>query len=243
MSFIQAVSKITDEIKLRIDPEKIWFRGMDSAHVSMIDFEIPKSYFSDYEVENEEIINILLEKVTKFLKGVKKNETIELTLDKEGGKLVVRIISGYTREFAVPLLDVGETSPLGLPKVEFPVMYRISASALQEALKNVKQISDKVKLIATMDELKIKGESDEGYETAISLKYGGVEVIEREIKDESKLPATSTYNIDIMSGVVKELYRISDSVALSFGTDLPLKLSFDIPGELKFDFYLAPRIE
>ena len=206
MSFIQAVSKITDEIKLRIDPEKIWFRGMDSAHVSMIDFEIPKSYFSDYEVENEEIVNILLEKVTKFLKGVKKNETIELTLDKESGKLTVRIISGYIREFAVPLLDVGETSPLGLPKVEFPVMYRISASALQEALKNVKQISDKVKLIATMDELKIKGESDEGYETAISLKYGGVEVIEREIKDESKLPATSTYNIDIMSGVVTVSY-------------------------------------
>ena len=243
VSFIQAVSKITDEMRLRISPEKVWFRGMDSAHVSMIDFELPKSYFVEYSVEKEEIINVVVEKLIKFLKGVKKDEKLGITFDRERGKLIVKAIGNYVREFATPLLDVGETTSLGLPKVDFPVTFKITCSVLQDALKDIRQITDKVRFYATEEELQIKGESDEGYETAISLKYESRDVIDREIRDKERLPASATYNVEIINGVVKEISRVSELVSLSFGTDLPLKLKFDFSNNIKFDFYLAPRIE
>ncbi|RLG61190.1 hypothetical protein DRN86_00540 [Candidatus Geothermarchaeota archaeon] len=237
--FILAVSKITDEIRLQISPEKVWFRGMDSAHVSMIDFEISKKLFSEYQVDKEQTVSVLLEKVIKFLKGVKKNEKLELAMDETTGRLKIRAIGRYSREFITPLLDVGETRTLGTPKVEFPVKIKMACSVLEHALDNIKQISDKVKFEALLNELKIKGESDEGYETVISVDYDSPEVYEKEIKKESM----ATYNVEIMTGVVKELSKISELVSLNFGTDLPLKLAFEMLEGMKFDFYLAPRIE
>ena len=243
VTFLTAISKITDEIVLRVKEGGLAFRGMDTAHISMIDMLLPRSYFSVYELdEGEEVLSVMADKVVKFLKSVKKNERLEISKDKERGRMVMKAVSGYIREFAVPLLSLEESPELGLPKVELPVTYKITCSILVEALKNIKQVSDRVKLLATQDELQIRGESDEGYETAVSLKYGSVEVIDREVRDESKLPASSTYNIDLLEGVSKELKKVADVVSVSFGSALPLKLSFEISGDLKFDFYLAPRV-
>ena len=64
-------------------------------------------------------------------------------------------------------------------------------------------------------------------------------VLDAKLKDG----ASATYNVELMSSVVAELERISSIVNLDYGTDLPLKLTFEFPEEQRFNFYLAPRIE
>lgn len=240
VSYLSAISKITDEVCFHIDTDKLWFRGMDPAHISMIDFEIPKDDFSSYEPAKEEaVVCVLLDRLLPFVKKSRKDEKMEVLMDPKAGKFRIKITGNYRREFLTPVLDTTEKSPLKLPKVEYMTNIKMTTSALKEALRDIKLISEKVKITSSEDKLELRGETEEGIETAVTFLATDVDVLDAKLKDG----ASATYNVELMSSVVAELERISSIVNLDYGTDLPLKLAFEFPEEQRFNFYLAPRIE
>ncbi|MFQ5710192.1 MAG: hypothetical protein ACE5GD_00280 [Candidatus Geothermarchaeales archaeon] len=239
ISFFSAISKITDEVCLHVLEDRLWFRGMDPAHVSMIDFEVSKENFTEYESEGETVACILLEKPLSFIKKAKKGDKMEMVYEEKEGKLRVRVIGNYVKEFLVPLLDTVDRAPLKLPKVEFTSRIKMTTSAVKEALDDVKLVSEKVRVATSEDSLQLRGESDEGVEAAVTFSFHDIDILETELKEKS----VATYNVELMSSIVKELEKVAGVVTFSYGTDLPLKLSFEFPERQKFDFYLAPRIE
>ncbi|NIM46370.1 MAG: hypothetical protein GTO54_12255 [Nitrososphaeria archaeon] len=239
ISFLSAISKITDEACFHVQDEKIWFRGMDPAHVSMIDFEVSKENFTEYEAGEETTTCILLEKLLAFVKKAKRGDKLEMLYKEKEGRLTVRVIGNYVKEFIVPLLDTVDRAPLKLPKVDFTSNIKMTTPAVKEALNDVKLVSEKVKIITSEDNLQLRGESEEGIEAAVTFSFSDIDILETELKEMS----VATYNVELMSNVVRELERVSGVVTFSYGTDLPLKLGFEFPGQQKLDFYLAPRIE
>ena len=240
VSFLSAISKITDEACFHVSKEKIWFRGMDAAHVSLIDFSIPREGFLEYEAGDEEtVVCFLIDKLLRFIQRGKKTDKMELIFDEKVGRLKVRILGAHVKEFLTPLLDTMDRSPLKVPKVDYSSEIKMTTSALKTALADIKLVSEKVKVEATRDKIQFKGETYEGIETITTFSFTDVDILDTNIKSE----ASATYNVDMMASIVNELEKISGVTTLSFGTDLPLKLSFEFPEGQHFDFYLAPRIE
>jgi proliferating cell nuclear antigen len=213
---------------------------MDAAHVSLIDFSMPKESFLEYEAgEEETIVCLLLDKLLRFIQRGKKTDKMEWIFDEKIGKLKVRIIGDHTKEFLTPLIDVADRSPLKIPKVDYSSDIKMTTSALKTALADIKLVSEKVKVEALKDRVQFKGETYEGIETVTTFSFTDVDVLEPNIRSE----ASATYNVDMMANIVNELERVSGVSTLSFGPDLPLKLCFEFPEGQHFDFYLAPRIE
>lgn len=238
--FLSAIQNVTDEACFHVDSERIWLRGMDAAHVSLIDFAVSKEDFEEYEAGEEEVVVcILLDKLLPFLKKTKKGDRVEMTYDEKAGKLKVKVLGEYVREFITPLLDTRDRSPLKLPKVDYTNSVKLTTGALSDALKDIQIISEKVKISTTKEILTFKGETYEGIETTATLHHTDISILEADIKQE----ATSTYNVELMTSILKELEKISAVVNFSYGTDLPLKMAFEFPENQTFDFYLAPRIE
>jgi len=56
--FFNAIEKLTDEACFWISEESILFRDLDTARISMIDFELQRDYFTEYEYSGEEKIPV-----------------------------------------------------------------------------------------------------------------------------------------------------------------------------------------
>ncbi len=238
--FLSAIRKITDEACFHIASDRIWLRGMDAAHVSLIDFAVPKGDFADYQAgEEESVVCILLDKLLPFLKKTKRGDRMEMIYDEKVGKFKVRVLGEYVREFITPLLDTKDRSPLKVPKVDYTGQIKMTTAALSDALKDIQLISEKVKISTTKETLTLMGETYEGIETTATLHHTDIAILEADIKEE----ATATYNVELMTSVLNEIEKISAIVDFGYGTDLPLRMVFEFPEEQTFDFYLAPRIE
>ena len=240
LSILSAISKINEQVTFNINQETVSYRGMDTAHISLIDFEMKKDDFVDYHVEGDNVkVCFLLDKALRFIKKAKKGQKIELILERNVEKIKFKIISGHAREFVTPLMDDATENTLKLPKVEYKCSIRMTTESFKEALEDIKLVSDKVKLISLKEKLILKGETYEGVETSTTFSKDDVDILEINVEDE----AAAVYNVEMMSNVVNEISKVSEILSVNFGTNLPVKIDFEFPEKQLFNFYLAPRVE
>jgi proliferating cell nuclear antigen len=53
----------------------------------------------------------------------------------------------------------------------------------------------------------------------------------------------ATYNLNYLSQIAKAAAATAELVTVEFTTNMPIRLTFDIPQQGRLAYYLAPRIE
>lgn len=234
-TIIEAIAVLIEEASLVITPEGVKLRALDPSRTAMIDLSIPKEAFEDFSCEEEVRVGINFDDMKKILKRCKKDDKIEY--DVAGGKVRVKIIGKATRQFILPLIDIGGEA-LPTPKVVFTVKAKLSSDALDEAVRDAEVIADAVKFEATEEALILKALSDKG---DLEVRFGkeSEALFEYEVQEG----AVASYSLDYLADIVKKAAKISDIVSIEFATNKPIALTFEIPHGGRLAYYLAPRIE
>ncbi len=229
-----SIAELIDEAVINVNPERVKLLATDRAMVAAVDFELKKSFFEEYEVDQEQDIGLNIVDLTSILKRSKKSSTISFVL--EDSRFRVLIKNGTQRRFQLPVLDISKEEVPNLEQLEeqFKVKVELLGNVLEEFLKDAKLITDavifsvkdkKFKMEAIGDVSKAEVELEAGDEGLISLE--GVE-------------ARAKYPLDYLRKIMKAS-KASDSVSLYFANDFPLKISFNISSDVKLDFVVAPR--
>jgi len=234
-SVIDAISEIIDEANFVATPEGLSLRAMDPSHVAMVEVELPKSFFDDYECEENINIGVNLDEFRKILRrgSAKDRLSLEVTSDR---KLKIIFSNKAERSFSIPLLDIAGEE-IASPSIEFNVYGRLASEVFEDAIKDASLISDYVKISADGDFLKISASGERG-DVEVKLSEASGSLIELNVKE----PSSSTYSLNYLEDLVKAS-RASEILVLEFSTDMPLKLSFELPNEGRITYYLAPRVE
>jgi proliferating cell nuclear antigen len=232
-----AIAILVDEATFKLDPDGMKLRAMDPSRVAMIDFEWPKTVFEEYQCDVPIKMCINITELLKLLKRAGRDETVELALDEQTGKLQVKIAGKYARNFTMPTLEASEED-VPTPKITFNVRVKATAEGLSQAIEDAQLVSDHVKIEADSEKLTFNASGDL-MGAVITIQKGSDTLLDLEAKE----PAKATFSLSYLSEIIKAASATSDIATLEFSADMPIKLDFHQPKEGKLTFYLAPRIE
>ncbi len=233
---IDAIEVLVDEAVFKINSEAMSVRAMDPSHVAMVDVYLPAGIFEEYECSGDESIGLSLDEMGKVMRRASTSDELELNLDEATSSLRVQLKGATTRTFKLSLLDIGGEEP-PTPSITFNVEAKILSDALVQAMKDAELFSDHVQISSTPDGLLITASGDtSGVE--VKIDKGSEALLELKTTENSR----AIYALNYLSDMIKAA-SVSDTVILSFSTDMPLKLEFRILGEGRVTYWLAPRIE
>ena len=232
-----AISILVDEATFKIEPDGLKLRAMDPSRVAMIDFEWPKTIFDLYECSEPSKMCINISELLKLLKRAGKDESAELTLDDKTGRLQIKILGKYSRNFTMSTLEASEEE-VPTPKITFNVKAKTTTSGLSQAIEDAQLVSDHVKIEADSEKITLNATGDLMGAT-ITLQKGSDALLDLETKEPSK----ATFSLSYLSEIIKAASATSDIATLEFSTDMPVRIDFQQIKEGKLTFFLAPRIE
>lgn len=234
---LRAISVVIDEASFIIGMDGIRLRAMDPSRVAMVDFEMKKTSFDEYEVEEEMKVCISLKDLLKILRRVGKDDVIELSLDRDSGHFLVTLKGKYMRTFNIPVLEAGEEE-VPEPKLTFNAKATLTTDDFHEMLREASLVSDNVRIELNDESLVMVAKGDVAG-AKIEIKKGSDALISIDVKE----PSRATFSLDYLEEIVSAASDTSDIVTLEFSTDMPIRLDFRQRYDGKLMYLVAPRVE
>ncbi|WXG45633.1 MAG: proliferating cell nuclear antigen (pcna) [Candidatus Atabeyarchaeum deiterrae] len=235
-SVVESLSTLVDQANFVVTPSSLRLRAMDPIRVAMVDFELSKEAFEEYQCSAETRMGINLEEMGKIMRRAGSGDSLELVHDEKSNKMIARFRGKSIRTFSLSLLDLGTEEP-PTPKVEFNVNAKLTTEAIAEAIKDAEVVSDQVKVIAKPDNLTMQASGDTN-DALVEFRKGSEALLDLEVKEDS----TAIYALNYLSDMMKAS-SISETIILQFSTNMPLRIDFNISNGGRITYFLAPRRE
>ncbi len=236
-NIVEALSKIIDEVSLKLTPEGARIRAMDPAKIALIDIWLPSSAFLEYSVEEEVTAGFNVAGLLKLLRRGRRGDRLDLEVTPE--KITVRMVGDVVKKYVFNNLEVLEPEIPGELPFTFKVSATILADLFKEAVKDAETVGETMELEAPDENtLYIRGVGAEGGGVEARLTVEAGQIIEYRVEE----PCKSRYSIDYLKYVLS-LTKVADTAILEFSSNSPLRLRFTMPSEGRVDYLLAPKIE
>ena len=231
-----AVKTLVEEATFEANSEALTFRAMDPSHVALVDLSLPNSSFSSFECDKPFKFSVRVEDLVKLVGRSDAKDSVEISSTEEDA-IAVKLSNGYKREFTIHLIE-STAGAAPLPKLEFDTKASLTKTIMEKVLGDVTVDSDQVTIQASKDKLTFSGKSDVG-KAEIGLAKNDADVLELNVGADSK----ATYSIDYISGILKALGGVTDTVQLEFSTKKPIRLDMMLNDQgAKLRYFLAPRV-
>jgi len=228
---ITGVSKVIKEGVFKADENGLRLKAMDPSHVILVDLMFPADSFSEYSSEGEEIA-LNLEEFSKLLRRAKTEDRLALEL--KGNQLEVSLLGRVKRKFLEPLIEL-ETQEIGEPKIPFKVDARFMADQLREAVRDIEFIGDNFGIKAMDGKLLFFNESELG-RAEVVLSTENDTLIALELEEEQQ----AYYSLDYIKSIVPAAQK-AEIARLQFSSEMPCKITFELPQGAWLAVYVAPR--
>ncbi|MEZ0393635.1 MAG: DNA polymerase sliding clamp [Desulfurococcaceae archaeon] len=233
---IAALSNFIEEGVFVVDEKGLSLRAIDSARINLVEFIMPRDAFAEYDVKGAGSVAVNLEDLAKVLRNAARGD--ELALAAEEGALLITFEGHGRRTFSLPQLTMAaeEISELS---INFTAKASLVPALFNDVIKAVSGMADTITLKATKKDEKLivaaRGDVAESI-TEFSLDSGSL--LEIAVEEDSE----STYTIEYIENVLP-VAKIANKLDLEFGTQVPLKLEFELPQGGRLRHYVSPRIE
>lgn len=226
---VAIISELVTEVKLRINKDGMSLTALDPANVAMVYFKIPADLFSEFQVEQEEVLGINLENLRAVLRRSEVGSS--LTLQKEENLLRIGIAGRIKRDFTLALIDIqGEDKEM--PKWEFKSVIKMDSQAFVDVIEDSAVVSDACSFTASPDKFIVEAHGP--------LNSARAEFTTEEIELYSD-NSTARFSLEYLQKFMKGT-KISSRVSISFSDNHPMRIDFPT-GNVMLSFVLAPRIE
>ncbi|MEM4312026.1 MAG: proliferating cell nuclear antigen (pcna) [Nitrososphaerales archaeon] len=234
---VDAIATLVEEATFEVNPSALSFRAMDPSHVALIDLYWPNTAFDNFECDKDVKFSVRISDFKKLMDRAGSKDTIEISM-KDESSLIVRIISDYSSEFSIHLIE-STYGPTPLPKLSFNAKAIIDLKTFRKILEDISTLADHVTISATKEKIVFSGKSDTG-NVAVELISSSPALKLLEIKEDSK----ATYNVNYLTSISRAAKDISETISYEFSNKMPLRLQFQLTEQGgNISFYLAPRIE
>jgi len=228
---IGIISELVNEVRFKIDKNKIEMIAMDPANVSLVVFRLLSPAFAEYDVPNNEELAVSLDNLKQVLRRAKPSDTIILELDKDKNRLKVQLAGEHTRIFNLALIDIDEQEQK-IPELNFPLQIKMASYILDEAIEDMGVVAESVALKADSGKFII---TSEGNISSAKVEFANVS-FPKKVGD-----ACAKYSLEYLKKMVKGS-KLSDDVLIQFNDDYPLNLEYSLVDKMQLIFILAPRV-
>ena len=232
---LAAVGEIIDEGVFKLGKDGISLIAADRAMVAVADFKILATAFEEYKIDEEKNIGLNIANLLSILKRAKAKD--KLILELKDSKLELTLQNSSKRRFVLPLLDITQEEIPPIDQLEFTTKAEIKSDILKAGIDDAEVVADSVVFEAKPNKFAMRAEGDIS-SAELELEKGNEALLEIKAKDETR----ARYPLDYLKKMAKAA-KVADSVALEWGQDYPMKLSFKVLDKLNLSFILAPRVQ
>jgi len=226
---ISIISEMVLEVKMKVNKEGVSITAVDPANVAMISFKLPASAFSEFEVDNEEVLGVSLDSLKAVLRRCSSGSI--LTITKQENSIKLEIADKIKREFNLALIEV-EGEEKEIPSLDFVTKIEMPCVDFSAAIEDCAVVADSCAFVSESDKFIIQAKGSlNSFKSQFSSDELNIQAQE----------ATSKYSLEYLQKMMKAT-KITDKVVINFSTDYPLRLDFNTPF-IELGFILAPRVE
>lgn len=232
-----ALKTVVDRIPIIVAPDNFAIEALSPDKVVLVLVELPSASFEEYSVNEEVRIVAERDDLVRALRRAGKRDKVSIEYVAGTRELRVKVFNlrmNLEREFVVPISDVA-FERVGPIEVDLEVSTSLPSSELATIIKDVTVVGDEMMLHYTGKELKVLAQGDVGSYEAVLRHFQPLSYLEASVSN-----AMAKYGVEHLKAIVK-LISLADECKISFGTDKPLKISFEVPGGGRVFVWIAPR--
>jgi|SRR3989344_1276865 len=224
---VEIISELVTEVRLKFTENGLTITAIDPANVAMVNFKLPKSSFSHFEINNDRL-GINLDNLKQVLKRCGIGS--QLVMETEENMLKIFIHDRIKRNFNLALIEI-QSEDKELPSLEFAARVEIASVDLVASIEDCNVVSDACTFHIKEGNFIIEAKSL----NSTRSEFSG---------DEVKLQAEdckAKYSLEYLQKFMKGA-KMSVKTVLNFASDYPLKMSVTNE-QMELTFILAPRVE
>lgn len=251
-NILKHLKHFSQDISILINEERLYAQGMDSSHASMFELVLKNEWFTTYEIEEDIVLGINCELISKVLNCLNNGQTITMEYDTKKDDLTISLIPRdgekcMKKEFKIPLMDL-DNELMEIPDAEYTADLEIVSQEFYQLVDEMSIFGDTLGVNCTYDEVKFTGKGNLGEMTAIVKED---DIIMYAVEEEADM--TVNYRMNYLK-IFTSFTRVNSVVKLHMSENLPMKIQYDMD-ELVDDedeekepenylrFFLAPIVE
>ncbi len=234
-AILQAIGDIAEEAMFICNQEGITFRGIDSAHISLLEITFPKSSFEFFEC-HATFFGITVNDFKNLLNSASNEDLVELIIDNPN-KMKISIKGSLQMKYDLNLIERSEVNTQ-IPKIDVTSKISLSPFMLAKIMSNIERVSENVTISSIPGKIQFLGSGTIG-KAEVDLEKGNPELSSLEVSKDS----SSVYSLEFMAKIIRNIGKASKNVNMEYGTQTPMHILFEMPSMTKVEYYLAPRIE
>lgn len=236
-SFAAVYEIVKEEATIKLTKDGFSLAAMDPANVSMVVFRLLVPAFESYDLSEERMIALDMERLMQVLKQSSSGDSVTIKLPKDGPNLSIVFKGASTRRFQIPLLE-NPSEGKKAHNITYEASAVIRSSVLSQGISDAEVFSDSVLILADKDKFSMEASGEMG-KAVLELEKGKDDAL-AELDVQS--PAKARYSVDYLKKMLKA-EKLAETVKLQFKTDFPIQLEYSATDTLQLRFVLAPRIE
>lgn len=241
-SLFQHIKLFTEHINITFSDEKMYLQTMDGSRVSIVEMNLPNSWFDEYTINNSAVtMGVQANVLFKVLNCRDKDQTIHLDYEADSDKLYIHFTSenkqSFDKHFEINLIDL-DVELLEIPSFDSNTDISVPSSYFAGIITQLQIFGDtiefecseeKVQLIShSVDSGKMKVDIDVDELTGYSITEGEVMKISFSL---SRIHNICNY------------HKLSKEMDIILTNDYPMKIIYKLDEEdASMVFYLAPKI-
>lgn len=241
-SLFQHIKLFTEHINITFSDEKMYLQTMDGSRVSIVEMNLPNSWFDEYTINGSAItMGVQANVLFKVLNCRDKDQIIHLEYEADSDKLYIHFTSenkqSFDKHFEINLIDL-DVELLEIPSFDSNTDISVPSSYFAGIITQLQIFGDtiefecseeKVQLIShSVDSGKMKVDIDVDELTGYSITEGEVMKISFSL---SRIHNICNY------------HKLSKEMDIILTNDYPMKIIYKLDEEdASMVFYLAPKI-
>jgi proliferating cell nuclear antigen len=234
-AILQAIGDIADEAMFICNQDGITFRGVDPAHVALLEITFPKSSFEFFDC-HATFFGISVSDFKNILSAASNEDRVELIIDSPH-KMKISINGNLQMKYDLNLIERSEVNTQ-IPNIVATSKISLSPDTLAKIMSNIERVSENVTISSIPEKIQFSGSGNTG-KAEVDLEKGNAELSLLEVTQDS----SSMYSLEFMAKIIRNIGKASNNVHMEYGTATPMHMLFEMPSLTKVEYYLAPRIE
>lgn len=244
----QHIKAFTEQVNVIFEKERMYIQTMDSGHVSIIEMDLPATWFDTYDHTSPGAITLGINSTVlyKVLNAREKTQTINISyVDSDTDKLFIHFTSEnkveFDKHFVIPLIDL-ENDLMGIPEIEHQAEFTISSPHFSSVINQLQMFGDTMDIECNEDRIMLSSNSLENGKMFVEIKIDDLTTF---IIDEN-CTLNLSFSLQYLHNIC--LYnKLAREIEIKISNSYPIQIIYDLGGQLdktaKIKFYLAPKIK
>jgi len=234
-AIIGAIGDIVEDAMFICTDDGVTFRGMDGAHVALLDVTFPKSSFESYE-HTTSFFGINIADFKAVLNSCGNNDLVEISIEEEH-EVKIKVDGTLKMKFNLKLIEKTETN-IPIPKIDYKTKATIEPATLTRVLSNLRSISEYIEIDSKIEGIQFLSKGDSG-DAVISIEKNSSDLKKYETLEDTN----AVYSLDYMAKIIRNIGKTSKNISIQYSNKNPMHMIFEMPSMITVNYYLAPRIE